>query len=176
MAKRTKKQGLAHIQLLTVLVVVVLAAALTFWRINRTNINSHLLEGTELTEQEIIEKAKNAEFVDNDHDLIPECEDGQTTDCESEAKDHDFDNDGVADSRDSDDDNDDIDDDEDFDDDNDDEDDDDEDDGDNDGIDDDDDSDDDNDGEEDDHENEDSHVDEDEHDGSDEDSHADEDN
>ena len=137
--------GFAHIQLLAILTVVVLAAALTFWRINKTDINAHLLEGTELTEQEIIERAEKADFIDKDHDLIPLCNETFTTKCEDEKEDADFDNDGVADSKDNDDDNDDIDDDDDSDDDNDDINDDSEDDDDNDGIDDDEDSDDDND-------------------------------
>ena len=111
--------GFAHIQLLAILTVVVLAAALTFWRINKTDINAHLLEGTELTEQEIIERAEKADFIDKDHDLIPLCNETFTTKCEDEKEDADFDNDGVADSKDNDDDNDDIDDDDDSDDDND---------------------------------------------------------
>ena len=168
--------GFAHVQLLAVLAIVVLAAGLTFWRINKTGINSHLLEGTELTETEIIEQAEKANFVDKDHDLVPLCNETFSTECESEKEDADFDNDGTEDSKDDDDDNDSIKDSDDNDDDNDEVEDEQEDDEDNDGIDDDEDSDDDNDGEEDDHENEDSHVDEDKNDGSsNEDSHADED-
>lgn len=147
MKKSLNQKGFAHIQIIAIIAVVVLASALTFWRINNNSQSASVDENDELTSQEVAELAQRGEFIDEDHDLIPLCAEGATENCEDSKKDHDFDNDGIEDSLDKDDDNDGEESDESEDDsDNDDVADDSDDDDDNDGVDDDDDDDDDNDG------------------------------
>ncbi len=153
MKKTLNQRGFAHLQLIILIVLVILAGVLVFWRVNNSSRQASVDSADELTKDEIKVMAREAEFIDEDHDLTPECDNSGPGNCEDDESDHDFDDDGSSDSDDSDDDDDGEEDDEDEDDDNDgneEDGDDDGDDDDNDGLGDDDDPDDDNDGEEDD--------------------------
>ena len=94
-------RGFAHLQLVLVIVAVVLISSLTLWRVTK---NSSLKRagspGSDLSQEEVSELATEAKFIDEDHDLVPQCTDVITTECEDKTDDHDHDNDGIEDSND----------------------------------------------------------------------------
>lgn len=90
------QQGFAHLQIILIALAVVLVGGFAFWRV--TNNNSQLHGGDSLSQEEIESLASEAEFIDEDHDLIPKCTDAVTTGCEENEDDSDVNNNGIVDS------------------------------------------------------------------------------
>ncbi len=101
---RLNQRGIAHVQVLMLLAVLVVGVTLTFWRVSK-NSNSLSHESGQ-SQEDTAALISEAKFIDEDHDLKPLCTAEVTENCENEKADHDFDNDGIVDSEDTDDDND----------------------------------------------------------------------
>ncbi len=107
-----QSKGFSAVEILLAAVAVVAVGSIIFWRMDAGKSSNDLVPASAapslLPEAEIVKEAEAVEFVDKDHDLIPECDTNHTDEskCESVTADHDHDNDGTVDSKDADDDND----------------------------------------------------------------------
>jgi len=90
------QQGFAHLQIILIALAVVLVGGFAYWRVASNN--SQLHGGDSLSQEEIESLASEAEFIDEDHDLIPKCTDAVTTGCEENEDDSDINNNGIVDS------------------------------------------------------------------------------
>lgn len=101
MIKQTNEKGFAHVQIALIIVAVVLVSSLTLWRVTKnSSIKPAGSPGSDISQEEVAALASDAKFIDEDHDLIPQCTDVITVECEDKTDDQDYDNDGVKDSED----------------------------------------------------------------------------
>ncbi len=97
MKKQKKAIALSKKQtLLSIVLALAVIGGGVAWQLAKNDTRSSI------SEQEITNLAKDIEFIDEDHDLIPLCTETVQQGCETESEDGDYNNDGKPDSQDDD--------------------------------------------------------------------------